>query len=62
MMSVHDFVEALVAGGSTNISDFADDPEYCPEHAWDHTYVGNLYHQDECTAYAEKLDNLKEEW
>lgn len=61
-MNASEFVQALVAGGSTNISDFADDPEYCPVHAWDHSYVGNLYHQNECPAYADKLESLREEW
>ena len=57
-MTPEEFVNGLMSGGSTNISDFADDPEHCPVHAWDHSYVGNLYHADECTAYAAKLDAL----
>ena len=54
-MTPGEFVEALVSGGSTNLSDFADDIDYCPVHAWDHSYIGNLYHEDECPAYAQKL-------
>lgn len=54
-MTPGEFAEALAAGGSTNISDFADDIEYCPVHAWDHSFIGNLYHEDECPAYARKL-------
>lgn len=54
-MNAGEFVAALMRGGSTNISDFEDDPEYCPVHAWDHSTIGNLYHQDECEPYAAKL-------
>ena len=54
-MTPGEFVNALAAGGSTHISDFADDVDYCPVHAWDHSYIGNLYHEDECPAYAQKL-------
>lgn len=49
------FVEALAASGMP----FADDDlDYCPVHAWDHSYVGNLYHEDECAAYAAHLSRL----
>lgn len=54
-MTPEEFTSALMAGGSTNLSDFSDDPEYCPVHDWDHSYVGDLYHQDECAAYAAKV-------
>lgn len=52
-MTPEEFVEALAAGG-TPFAD--DDPEYCPVHAWDHSYVGDLYHEDGCPAYRAKLD------
>lgn len=55
-MTPEEFVTSLVLGGGTNLSDFADDLDYCPVHAWDHSYIGNLYHEDECTAFAQKLD------
>lgn len=60
-MTPEEFVNGLMLGGGTNISDFADDPEYCPVHAWDHSYVGNLYHQDECPAYARKIGGTRED-
>jgi hypothetical protein len=50
-----DFVAALAAGG-TPFAD--DDPEYCPVHGWDHSYVGDLYHEDKCEAYAAHLTRL----
>jgi hypothetical protein len=52
-MTPSDFVNALRDGGM----EFADDvdPDYCPVHAWDHSYIGNLYHADECPAYAAHL-------
>lgn len=57
-MTPEEFVNGLMAGGSTNISDFAEDPDYCPVHAWDHSYIGNLYHENECKPYARKLAHL----
>jgi hypothetical protein len=30
----------------------------CPVHAWDHSYIGNLYHEDECPAYAAHLERF----
>lgn len=57
-MTPEEFVQALIDGGSTNLSDFADDLDYCPVHAWDHSTIGNLYHQDECPTYARKLESL----
>jgi hypothetical protein len=50
-----DLVQGLRDGGMP----FADDdPDYCPVHAWDHSYIGNLYHEDECPAYAAHLTRL----
>lgn len=54
-MKPDDFVTALVRGGSTNLSDFDDDLDYCPVHAWDHSYIGDLHHEDSCPAYAARL-------
>lgn len=54
-MNPADLVEALAAGG-TPFAD--DDPDYCPVHAWDHSYVGDLYHHVDCAAYAAHLDRL----
>lgn len=50
-MTPADLVDALRRGGGM---DFADDtdPDYCPVHAWDHSYIGSLYHEDDCPAYA----------
>lgn len=59
-MTPEEFVRGLMLGGSTNISDFTDDPDYCPVHSWDHSHIGNLYHQDECEPYARKLAHLND--
>lgn len=52
-MTPEQFVTGLVLGGGTNLSDFADDPDYCPVHAWDFT---DFYHEDTCPAYDRKID------
>lgn len=57
-MSPEEFINGLDAGGSTNLTDHADDADYCPVHAYDHSYVGNLYHEDDCPAFAAKLTRL----
>jgi hypothetical protein len=50
------FVDALYDGGSTNMLDEDTDLDWCPEHGYDHSHVDNLYHADECPAYAIKID------
>lgn len=54
-MTPEEFVNGLIAGGSTNITDYEDDVDYCPVHAWDIP----LYHQDDCPAYAAKLERTR---
>lgn len=51
-MTPDDFVMGLVLDGGTNLSDFADDPDYCPLHGWEYS---GLYHEDACQAFAQKL-------
>jgi hypothetical protein len=53
-MTPAEFVEGLRLGGGMEFADDVD-PDYCPVHAWDHSYIGNLYHEDECPAYAAHL-------
>jgi hypothetical protein len=58
-MSPEEFVNAVVGSGTSNFRHEDDMPDdYCPVHAWDHSYIGNLYHEDECPAYAAKLARL----
>lgn len=57
-MTPEEFVNALDAGGSTNITDHEDDAEYCPIHGYDHSYVGDLYHEGNCPTFAAKLARI----
>jgi hypothetical protein len=54
-MNPREFVEGLRLGGGMEFADDVD-PDYCPVHAWDHSYIGGVqYHEDECPAYAAHL-------
>ncbi|MDW6058215.1 hypothetical protein SAZ11_08955 [Streptomyces sp. FXJ1.4098] len=57
-MTPEEFVNGLTVGGSTNIADENDDIEYCPTHGYEHGYIGDLYHEDTCRAYASKIARL----
>lgn len=55
-MTPGEFVESLRQGGMPFADD--EDPDYCPVHARNHSYIGSLYHEDECPAYAAHLQRL----
>jgi hypothetical protein len=57
-MTPEEFINALAAGGSTNLTDHEDDVEYCPVHSYYQSYVDDLYHEDKCPDYAAKLARL----